>query len=109
MKKVSSTFCSNCRLNKPLFYNGLKSWFLPLFLGLVLSGCELIKMKASNGDGDSGRQPAARANDSYLYKDELVGIIAGDHSVDVFLLQCAYGSRALVRGHGAAKLVRLRR
>jgi len=33
-------------------------------------------MKANNGDGDSGRQPAARANDSYLYKDELVGIIA---------------------------------
>jgi len=33
-------------------------------------------MKVNNSNGDADRQPAARANDSYLYRDELVGIIA---------------------------------
>lgn len=50
-----------------------------IFLALVsltLSGCELIKMKAGNAAGDADREPAARANDSYLYRDELVGIVA---------------------------------
>ena len=76
MKKGSSTFCTSCRPNKPQFSDGLKLWFLPLVLSLVLSGCELIKMKANNSDGGGDRQAAARVNDSYLFKDELVGIIA---------------------------------
>jgi len=50
--------------------------FLPLFLCFLLTSCDLIKMKANNSDEDADRQPAARANNSYLYKDELVGIIA---------------------------------
>jgi hypothetical protein len=75
MKKGSSTFYSSCKPNRAVFCNGL-TWFFAVVLSLLLSGCELIKMKANNAEGDSDRQPAARANDSYLYKDELVGIIA---------------------------------
>ena len=75
MKKGSSTFYSSCRPNKPISGSGNPEFFACSFC-LLLSGCDLIKMKANNSDGDSDRQPAARANDSYLYKDELVGIIA---------------------------------
>jgi hypothetical protein len=42
VNEKSSTFCSNCRLNKPLFSRGLKSGFC-LVLGVLLSSCELIK------------------------------------------------------------------
>lgn len=76
MKKGSSTFCSNYRPGRHQAFNGLNSWFLALFLGFLLQGCELIKMKTGNSEGESDRQAAARVNDSYLYKDELVGIIA---------------------------------
>jgi len=54
----------------------MKMGFLAALLALVFSSCDLIKMKVSGGDGEADRQPAARANDSYLYKDELVGIVA---------------------------------
>ncbi len=76
MKKGSSTFFCNYWSNRPKSGRALMRWFLPLSFSFLLSACDLIKMKASNGDGDSDRQPAARANNSYLYKDELVGIIA---------------------------------
>jgi len=33
-------------------------------------------MKGDNSDKEVGRQPAARSNNSYLYKDELLGIVA---------------------------------
>lgn len=47
-----------------------------VFLAIVaLAGaCDLIKMKGRNGDGD--REAVARANDTYLYRDELAGIVA---------------------------------
>lgn len=76
MKKGNSTFYSNYRQNKA------QSGFQGLFYGFVascclfLSGCDLIKMKVNNTDADTERQPAAKANESYLYKDELVGIVA---------------------------------
>lgn len=41
---------------------------------LVLNSCDLIKMKGSGADGE--REPVARANNSYLYRDELVDIVA---------------------------------
>lgn len=43
---------------------------------LLLAGCDLIKMKGGAGPGDSDREAVARANDSYLYRDELAGIVA---------------------------------
>ncbi|MBL0742191.1 peptidyl-prolyl cis-trans isomerase [Chryseolinea lacunae] len=54
--------------------NGATTVFV--LLCLLFSGCDLIKMKGSHADGEAGRTPVARANDSYLYKDELVGITA---------------------------------
>ena len=38
------------------------------------SGCDLIKMKNDQTSSGEARQPIARANDAYLYKDELIGI-----------------------------------
>jgi len=45
-------------------------------IGTFLTGCDLIKIKGENGGSGEQRQPAARANNSYLYKDELIGIVA---------------------------------
>lgn len=46
-----------------------------LCLLFIVSACDLIKMKGGRGaDGD--REAVARANDSYLYRDELTGILA---------------------------------
>lgn len=73
MKRGNSTFYSNWKQNRHSL--NLGNWFPLVVLCFLLSACDLIKMKVGSG-GDSERQPAARANDSYLYKDELVGIIA---------------------------------
>jgi len=76
MRRVKSTFYNSCKRNRALFCLGKGSFVLFTILGLSLGGCDLIKMKANYSGGDEDREPAARANDSYLYKDELVGIIA---------------------------------
>ena len=73
MKRGNSTFCSNYGQN-----SGNEGFRWPaatvfVFLVIFLSGCDLIKMKVNNAEGDADRPAAARANDSYLYKDELVG------------------------------------
>jgi len=75
MKKGNSTFYSNCRQNRVLSGRERVSGFA-ILLCLLLSGCDLIKMKVNNMEGDADRPAAARANGTYLYKDELVGIIA---------------------------------
>jgi hypothetical protein len=76
MKRGNSTFYSSCVQNKVV--NGVGGYALPVFVFMVLflSGCDLIKMKVNNAEGDADRPAAARANGSFLYKDELVGIIA---------------------------------
>lgn len=76
MKKGNSTFYSNYSQNKA--QSGFKGLFYVFVASccLFLSGCDLIKMKVNNTDADAERQPAAKANESYLYKDELVGIVA---------------------------------
>ena len=56
-------------------FAGLLRLFLS-FWSHLLSGCDLIKMKVNNAEGDADRPAAARANGSYLYRDELVGIVA---------------------------------
>ena len=76
MRRVKNTFYSSCRVNRALNCVGKGSLVLFLLTGLFFGGCDLIKMKANLSGGDEDREPAARANDSYLYKDELVGIIA---------------------------------
>jgi hypothetical protein len=47
-----------------------------LLTGILVSGCDLIKIKGENSGTDERREPAARANNSYLYKDELMNIVA---------------------------------
>lgn len=42
---------------------------------LSLVGCEFIKMKSGGAAREVSRQPVARVNNAYLYKDELVGIV----------------------------------
>ena len=91
MKRGNSTFCSNCGQN-----NGIEGFRWPagpifVFIVIFLSGCDLIKMKVSNAEGDADRPAAARANGSYLYRDELVGIVApGTPAVDSTQLVEAY-------------------
>lgn len=74
MKKASNTYCNNYRLRDKCSLGSFN--VLLLLIGTFLSGCDLIKIKGDNSDNDGDRQPAARANNSYLYKDELMGIVA---------------------------------
>jgi hypothetical protein len=76
MKRANSTFYSDWVQN-----NGMRGNRWPVMLIFVLmmaffSSCDLIKMKVNSAEGDADRPAAARANGSYLYKDELVGIVA---------------------------------
>ncbi len=71
MKKGKSTFYRNYNLK-----NKLVGHISVAILCFFLAGCDLIKMKVNSSEADEERQPAAKANDSYLYKDELVGIVA---------------------------------
>lgn len=48
-------------------------FYMLLFSGLL--GCEFIKMKKEVSELDGDRQVVARVNNSYLYKDELSGIV----------------------------------
>jgi hypothetical protein len=86
MRKAGNTYCSYYKLKSRIVGIGF------LILGAAFfSACELIKIKGDNSDSDEERQPAARANNSYLYKDELVGIVApGTPSEDSAKLVEAY-------------------
>ncbi len=44
-------------------------------VAMIVAGCDLIKMRGDR-HGDGGREAVARAADSYLYRDELAGIVA---------------------------------
>lgn len=54
----------------------LKSLSLSLVGLLALSGCEFIKMKNEQATDTGDRVAVARVNTAYLYKDELVDILA---------------------------------
>jgi hypothetical protein len=54
----------------------LKNLSLSLVGFLVLSGCEFIKMKNEQATDAGNRVTVARVNAVYLYKDELVDILA---------------------------------
>ena len=72
MRKASNTYCSSYKFKGRISATS----FLLVVIGTFLSACDLIKIKGENGDGGEQRQAAARANNSYLYKDELIGIVA---------------------------------
>lgn len=73
MRKESNTYYNSYR-RKDRISTGVICLFL--LLASFLPACDLIKIKGDNSESDSERQPAARANNSYLYKDELNGIVA---------------------------------
>jgi hypothetical protein len=64
MKKINNTFLKNL----------LNSWLVFSVL-LLFSSCEFIKMKNTKKEANSDREPVARVNSAYLYKDELAGIV----------------------------------
>src|SRR5688572_30516729 len=55
--------------------NNGKAWLFFLLMPALLSGCDLIKMKKEQSGGDRERQPVARVNETYLYRDELIGLV----------------------------------
>ena len=72
MGKASNTYCSSYRLSG----RSLPGLVVLMLTAVLLTSCDLIKIKGNNSESDEGRQPVARANNSYLYKDELNGIVA---------------------------------
>jgi hypothetical protein len=54
------------------------AWFIAI--ALALSSCDLIQMKRGKKGTDESRKPIARVNQSYLYLDELKGIVPSDAS-----------------------------
>ena len=72
MRKASSTYCKNYKFRAKISTKGV----LALVMITFLAACDLIKIKGDDGVGAEQRQAAARANNSYLYKDELIGIVA---------------------------------
>lgn len=71
----------------------LNSWIrLSCFLlGVILAGCEFIRMKKEADDGEPARKPVARVSNSFLYQDELIGIIpAGSPAEDSVARVTAY-------------------
>lgn len=53
-------------------------WVIPCAF-LALTSCDLIRMKKEESLQDA-RKPVARVNDTYLYQDELEGIVTGKTS-----------------------------
>ena len=62
------------KLPTPKFYSASAL----LFIWLMVSSCDLIKMKRGDSASDPQRKPIARVNLSYLYVDELSGIVPSD-------------------------------
>jgi hypothetical protein len=52
-----------------------KTTCIILSIGLLVSGCEFIRMKKDQTEGTPEQKAVARVNNSYLYHDELIGII----------------------------------
>ncbi len=53
-----------------------------LVLGASLSGCDLIRMKKEADASGPVRKPVARVSNSFLYQDELIGIIPAGSTAD---------------------------
>ena len=77
MEKGNSTLSQpwNLRIQRPNRLFWLRSGLF-LVVSVLAGSCDLIKMKGNNGPGDGDREAVARANDTYIYRDELTGIVA---------------------------------
>lgn len=70
MKRVKNT------LRKNWLSKGEKILLYWLTFSVLLTGCDFIRMKKEKAPADNTlRQPVARVNKTYLYKDELMGIV----------------------------------
>jgi hypothetical protein len=61
----------------------LKNYFVTLLIVcsmVIISSCDLIRMKKNNRDSDDSRKPLARVDQVYLYADELSGIVPSSAS-----------------------------
>jgi len=76
MIKEKNTYLSNYRKIKSLALHKMKYSILFMIVLASLTGCDFIKMKGAPSGDDEVRQIVARANDTYLYRDELKGIVA---------------------------------
>ncbi len=66
----------------PFFRINCTSMIL-LCMVFMLVSCDFIRMKKENLDADASRKPIARVHSSYLYQDELSGVIpAGTSTID---------------------------
>jgi hypothetical protein len=62
----------------PFTTNRVGSNYMMVMLVVFAVSCDLIQMKKDDGGSESRRKPVARVNDSYLYLDELRGIVPSD-------------------------------
>lgn len=53
-----------------------------LVISVMMTGCELIRMKEEKPAAAPVRKPVARVDDKYLYRDELVGIVDQESTAD---------------------------
>jgi len=53
----------------------ISSFNLILFFALILAGCDLIQMKKQQSANGVARVPVARVNNTFLYHDDLAGIV----------------------------------
>lgn len=53
----------------------LRNIIIMVVAAFSLAGCDFIKMRSDNSKEDENRQPIARVNNAFLYKDELSGIV----------------------------------
>lgn len=76
MRKANNTYwISFCNLKSGFINTCFRgSVAASFFMGMSLSSCDLIKMKNDQSGSTEVRQPVARANDAFLYRDELIGI-----------------------------------
>lgn len=66
-----------------IFWHSYKSKFGVFIITALLTGCDWIKFKKNQSDERETRQPVARVNNTYLYRDDLKGISApGAHKED---------------------------
>jgi hypothetical protein len=53
---------------------------LSVFLALMMAGCDLIRMKKEEPVGEQSRRSIARVNNTFLYLDELSGLVGANSS-----------------------------
>ncbi len=80
MKSKSKTYLNN--FSRAINTPGCRRLVVLLLGAFLVTGCDLIKMKQSQRDGSASGKPVARVNNTYLYNDDLLGIVAPGTSAE---------------------------